>query len=136
MNLNKKIGNSFEQDLCELLYEKGFWVHNLAQNQSGQPADIIAVINSKPYLIDAKVCSDNKFPLSRIEENQKLSMDLWGNCKNGVGWFAFLIDGEVLMMAYSNIKEIQMTNSNKTVLTLSDIVDKGMTFEKWVLICS
>lgn len=135
MNLNKKIGNSFEQDLCELLYEKGFWVHNLAQNQSGQPADIIAVINSKPYLIDAKVCSDNKFPLSRIEENQKLSMDLWGSCKNGVGWFAFLIDGEVFMMAYSNIKEMQMTNSNKTVLTLSDIVDKGMTFEKWVLIC-
>ena len=133
---NKKLGNSFEQELCELLYEKGFWVHNLAQNQSGQPADIIAVINSKPYLIDAKVCSENKFPLSRIEENQKLSMNLWRICKNGVGWFAFLIDGEIFMMAYSNIKEMQMTDTNKTVLTLSDIVDKGMTFEKWVLICS
>lgn len=135
MSNNKKIGNTFEQALCELLYEKGFWVHNLAQNQSGQPADIIAVINSKPYLIDAKVCSGNKFSLSRIEENQKLSMECWRDCENGTGWFAFLIDGEIFMMAYSNIKEMQMSNSNKTVLTLSDIVDKGMTFEKWVLIC-
>ena len=58
MVTNRKLGNSFEQALCELLFEKGFWVHNLAQNQAGQPADIIAVINSKPYLIDAKVCSD------------------------------------------------------------------------------
>lgn len=135
MSNNKKIGNTFEQVLCELLYEKGFWVHNLAQNQSGQPADIIAAINSKPYLIDAKTCSDNKFSLSRIEENQKLSMELWRDCKNGTGWFAFLIGEEVFMMAYANIREMQQTNSSKTVLTLSDIVDKGMTFEKWVLIC-
>lgn len=135
MVTNRKLGTDFEQALCELLFEKGFWVHNLAQNQAGQPADIIAVINSKPYLIDAKVCSDNKFPLSRIEENQKLSMELWGDCKNKTGWFAFLIDDEVFMMAYANIKEMQMSNSFKTVLTLSDIVDKGMTFEKWVLIC-
>lgn len=132
---NKQLGNTFEKDLCEMLSREGFWVHNLAQNQSGQPADIITVKNGKAFIIDAKVCSDNRFPLSRIEENQKLSMDLWKKCNNGTGWFAFLIGDEVFMMAYANIEIMRSTNSIKTTLTLSDIVDKGMTFEKWVLIC-
>ncbi len=30
---NKKLGNSFEHYLCELLFEKGFWVYNLVQSQ-------------------------------------------------------------------------------------------------------
>ena len=131
---NKKLGNDFEADLCEMLFKEGFWVHNFTQNQAGQPADIIAVKNRTPFLIDAKVCSDNKFPLSRIEENQKNSMDLWRDCVNGTGWFAFLIGDEVFMMAYSNIKEIDATQARAT-LNLSDIVERGMTFKKWVQIC-
>lgn len=42
---NKSIGNNFETEFCELLAKNGFWAHNLAQNQTGQPADIIAVKN-------------------------------------------------------------------------------------------
>lgn len=131
---NKKLGNDFESKLCEMLAKEGFWVHNFTQNQAGQPADIIAVKNRTPFLIDAKVCSDNKFPLSRIEENQKNSMTLWRDCVNGTGWFAFLIGDEVFMMAYSNIKEIDATQA-RAILNLSDIVDRGMTFKKWVQIC-
>lgn len=132
---NKKLGNDFESELCEMLFKEGFWVHNFAQNQSGQPADIIAVKNRKAYLIDAKVCSDNKFPLSRIEENQKNSMNLWNDyCRNGTGWFAFLIGDEVFMMAYTNIEKIKAETFRST-LTLSDIVESGMTFKKWVQIC-
>ena len=63
---NRKLGNSFEAELCEILFENGFWVHNLAQNQAGQPADIIAARNKVAYLIDCKVCSGNGFPLSRV----------------------------------------------------------------------
>lgn len=131
---NKKLGNDFEADLCEMLAKEGFWVHNFTQNQAGQPADIIAVKNGNAYLIDAKVCSDNKFPLSRIEENQKNSMELWRDCKNGTGWFAILIEDEVFMMSYTNIKEIQVEEDRST-LTLSDIVESGKTFKKWVQIC-
>ena len=39
---NKKLGNSFESTFCEILFQQGFWCHNLAQNQAGQPADVIA----------------------------------------------------------------------------------------------
>ena len=63
---NKEIGNKFEQELCEKLSEYGFWTHNLAMNKAGQPADIIAVRNTRAYLIDAKVCSSRGFALSRV----------------------------------------------------------------------
>lgn len=131
---NKKLGNDFESELCEMLAKEGFWVHNFTQNQAGQPADIIAVKNEMAFLIDAKVCSDNKFSLSRIEENQKNSMELWHDCKNGTGWFALLVGDEVFMMAYSHIKVMNTVNF-KSTLTLSDIVEKGMTLRKWVEMC-
>ena len=57
MSNNKKLGNDFESRFCEILYSEGFWVHNLAQNSAGQPADVIAARNGKTYLIDCKVCS-------------------------------------------------------------------------------
>ena len=61
-------------------------------------------------------------------------MDLWRDCKNGTGWFAFLIGDEVFMMAYSNITKMKAEELRST-LTLSDIVERGMTFKKWVQIC-
>ena len=128
---NRELGNAFERELCEKLSESGFWVHNMAQNQAGQPADIIAVRNKRAYLIDAKVCSDNRFPLSRIEENQKLAMLLWQECGNSTGWFAFLIGGEIFMMTYGDIEDL-LKNQSKSTLTLSDIVDNGMSLGKWV----
>ena len=36
-NNNKKNGNHFEEEFCELLALHGFWAHNMAQNQVGQP---------------------------------------------------------------------------------------------------
>ena len=60
MATNRKIGNSFETEFCELLFQYGFWCHNIAQNAAGQPADVIAVKNKTAYLIDCKVCSNNR----------------------------------------------------------------------------
>ena len=48
---NKKLGNLFEREFCEILAQHGFWVHNLTQNANGQPADIIAVRNGQAYLV-------------------------------------------------------------------------------------
>ena len=74
---NKKNGNRFEEEFCKLLAEHGFWAHNMAQNQVGQPADVIAVKNGIPILIDCKECETNRFPLSRIEGNQEGAMTRW-----------------------------------------------------------
>lgn len=79
---NRKMGHDFEKELCHTLYDNGFWVHNLTQNAAGQPFDLIAVRNGRAYAIDAKVCANDVFLLSRIEENQRYAMSLWMECGN------------------------------------------------------
>ena len=131
---NKKIGNSFEQELCEKLSEYGFWTHNLAMNKSGQPADIIAVRNKQAYLIDAKVVSSPRgFALSRVEENQDLAMDLWSQRGNGQGWFAFKLPiGEIYMIPHVCIKSFMVSQSK---LSCAEIHQIGKTLDKWVKKC-
>ena len=131
---NKKLGNSFEQELCEKLAEFGFWTHNLAMNKSGQPADIIAVRNKQAYLIDAKVVSTKRgFALSRVEENQDLAMDLWSMQGNGQGWFAFkLPTDEIYMIPHVCIKALMVSQST---LSCNEIGQIGKTLDKWVKKC-
>ena len=133
MVTNKKLGNTFEAELCEMLFEHGFWAHNMAQKVEGQPADVIAAKNKTAYLIDCKVCSDNKFPLSRVEENQHNSMDLWRDSRNGEGWFAFkLNDDEIVMIPHICIKALML---EKSVLNLSDMREYGIKLERWLSKC-
>lgn len=131
---NKKLGNSFEAELCEILSEHGFWCHNLAQNSSGQPADVIAARNGKAYLIDCKVCSTAKgFALSRVEENQYLSMSLWEDCGNGQGWFAMkLPNGTIFMVPNIVVKAWSFDHS---YMSAPDIFVNGKSIEKWVMWC-
>ena len=126
---NKKIGNDFESDFCEILFEQGFWVHNFAQNQDGQPADVIAARNGKTYLIDCKVCSVRGFALSRMEENQDLSMELWKSTGNGEGWFAVLIEEQIVMIPHFTVKALRATQSYMNELELREY---GTPLEKWL----
>lgn len=131
---NKKLGNSFESELCEILSACGFWCHNLAQNAAGQPADVIAVRNGQAYLIDCKVCSTDKgFALNRMEENQDLAMNLWSECGNGQGWFAMkLPSDDIIMLPHLVIKAWHFAHSH---MTLSEIFEMGKPIEKWVMKC-
>ena len=126
---NRKLGNQFEQELCKLLSDAGFWTHNLAQNASGQPADVIAARNGKTYLIDCKVCSGRGFALSRMEENQDLSMELWKDTGNGDGWFALKVEEEIVMIPHFSIKALMR---KKSVLNLTDIREYGVKLERWI----
>lgn len=131
---NKKIGNQFETELCEILSMYGFWCHNMAQNAAGQPADVIAVKNTKAYLIDCKVCSTDKgFALNRMEDNQDLAMKLWEECGNGQGWFAMkLPSGEIFMLPHFYIKARRHTQS---YLSPGEIYETDKPIEKWVIKC-
>jgi Holliday junction resolvase len=131
---NKKSGNQFESELCEILSAYGFWCHNLAQNSAGQPADVIAVRNGKAYLIDCKVCSTDKgFALSRVEDNQELAMNLWYECSNGTAWFAMkLPTGDIFMVPHFVIKAHQYSQS---YLSPGEIYEAGKPIEKWVMKC-
>ena len=126
---NKKLGNSFEDELCEKLAEEGFWAHNLAQNAAGQPADIIAVKQGEAFLIDCKVCSQGKFQYSRIEENQDLSMDLWRDCGNGKGLFALKFDTGIYIVDRESIRNCSHHHPAMTA-ELADMY--GCSLEEWL----
>ena len=133
MPTNKKIGNDFEIELCELLAQYGFWVHCLNMNKAGQPADILAVKNKIAYLIDAKVCSNKGFALSRVEENQELAMTLWEECGNGQGWFALKVPtGEIYMLPHICI---QAYKNRQSSLSFNEIHELGKPLGKWVTKC-
>ncbi len=129
MPSNKKLGNTFETELCEILFQHGFWVHNLAQNQSGQPADVIAVKDRKAYLIDCKVCSKGRFVLDRMEENQDLSMKLWKGCGNGEGWFAVKLDDQIFMIPHFIVRAMREEHSSLSKIEISAY---GDLLERWL----
>ena len=130
---NKKLGYNFEAELCKKLSEYGFWVHCLNMNKAGQPADIIAVRNKIAYLIDAKVCSNKGFALSRVEENQELAMTLWNERGNGQGWFALKVPtGEIYMIPHICIQAYKRMQS---ALTFSEIHELGRPLRLWVTRC-
>ena len=133
MITNKKIGNDFENRFVEILSQEGYWCHLFAQNQAGQPADVIAAKNGKAYLIDCKVCSSKAgFALSRIEDNQELAMRLWEEKGNGTGWFAIQINGNIYIVALSSL-----LSARKHYAALSEPVlsDMSCTLEQWLSQC-
>lgn len=137
MNVNKKIGNAFEREFCEYLSSRGFWVLNIPQNAAGQPADIIAVKNKTAYLIDCKECTNNRFPLSRIENNQHSAMELWRECGNGEAWFALKVHinsftDAIFMIPHLSMKAISITQSS---LNLNDIEEYGTEVGRWLKKC-
>lgn len=126
---NKSNGNKFETTLCAVLSTYGFWAHNFTQSKQGQPSDIIACKNNDSYLIDCKECRKDEFPLSRIEENQITSMQLFEKKGNKEGLFALkLKGGEVYILSLKTLLSFE-----KGALNKNDIVGKGVELEKWLV---
>lgn len=130
--INKKLGNKFEKELSEILYDAGYWVHLLNQNKNGQPADIIAVKNKKAYLIDAKVCSLEKFAFKRVEENQHLSMQMFIECGNTTPYFALKARNEIYMLSYKTIRDL--IKQGKKQLDFAEINKYGTRLNTWLRI--
>ena len=128
---NKSEGSKFERELCDILYDQGFWVHNFAQNQAGQPADIIAVRQNTQLLIDCKVCANNSFPLSRIEDNQHLAMREWSErtFKPTSALFALKDDDGIFFFSYSILKTLLKCGGKR--LTRNQI-SSGLTLEDMI----
>lgn len=130
--INKKLGNDFEHELCEIFADAGYWVHNFANRKNGQPADIIAVRGGGAYLIDAKVCSYEVFPFRRIEDNQHMAMDMWIECGNIEPYFALKCRNEIYMVGYTTIKDLM--RKGKKQLNLEDMNKYGMRLATWLRI--
>ena len=121
-----------EKELSEILYNAGYWVHLLNQNKNGQPADIIAVKNKKAYLIDAKVCSLEKFAFKRVEENQRLSMQMFIECGNTTPYFALKARNEIYMLSYKTIRDL--IKQGKKQLNFEEINKYSTRLSTWLRI--
>lgn len=126
---NNSNGRKFETEFCEYLAKWQFWVHNMTQNRSGQPADVLAVRSTKAYLIDCKDCERDRFTFSRIEENQHSAMSLWENCGNGTAWFAIrLSDKKIVMIGYQAMLAL---SKDKKSINREEILKHGISVFDW-----
>lgn len=131
---NKKTGNDFEAEFAKLLANKGFWVYNTINKAGGQPADIIAAICGRAFLIDCKVCEKDNFRLDRVEENQINSMLLFNQCENAHTYFAFKFsDGEIRII-HSN-KVFMLLEQGVSSLSKEEIKNRSASFDWWVKTC-
>ena len=135
MNHNKREGNRFEQEFAEVLGKLGYWAHVMQQNKAGQPADIVVAKLQYATLIDCKVISTDKgFPISRIEENQKLAMGKFSKITARSCWFAFkLPDGLIRLLKSSEVFAYYRDNDT-TVIPNEWIRENGWTFDDWILL--
>lgn len=130
MKNNKSLGSSFEEELCQILFKYGFWSYNTINKSSGQPADIIAARNNVPYLIDAKVCSNDIFDTKRIEENQRLSSMVFSQCGNNQAHYAFkLSDGSIYIC---DLMVLLMIRQEKKTLNRQDILEISKPIDEWI----
>lgn len=105
---NKKLGTAFEREFCKIVSQYGWWVHRFQDNQNGQPCDVIMAKNNSSTLVDCKVCENNQFVLSRMEENQINTMVKWLKTGNNASYFALRMkDGEVYMMPFKTLQELK-----------------------------
>lgn len=128
---NKQAGNRFEREFCEQLARDKFWAHFMGGSKNGQPADIIAVRNEHAYLIDAKDCQNDRFVLSRIEDNQDMAMRYWEMCGNNQGIFALNTSKGVYMLRYGIVQVLEIAGIKS--LNMQAIEEYCTPYEEWRL---
>lgn len=128
---NKAAGTKFEKEFAGILADNWFWVHLFQDNRNGQPCDVIAARDGNAYLFDCKDCQGNRFPLSRMEENQYNAMKLFRLTGNKRGMFVirypetgiYLVDFEVLK---------KLKDDGVTQIGENSIVRYGRSLQSWL----
>jgi Holliday junction resolvase len=128
---NKKSGSDFEHEFCKIASEAGFWAHKIQDAKNGQPADVIMCRNNIAALVDCKVCENDIFKLSRIEENQELAMEMWAKRGNEFTAFALKLNSieEVRMISYFFLKGLKSTGFKQ--LNKEQILEYSKSFDQW-----
>jgi len=127
---NKKSGNDFEKEFCKLASKAGFWAHVLQDNHNGQPADVIITKNGKAALVDCKDCENDIFSLSRVEENQELSMKKWIMTGNRYAVFVFKLSEGVRVTPFQLLDNLKGLGVKQ--LNLAQILEYSWSLDEWM----
>ena len=111
-------GREFEKYVVDWLNDKGFWVHRMAESNTGsQPFDVIALNDYNVYAFDCKVISTKRpyFPFSRVEENQRLAFEKLIKSYKGNIRVGFLIyyEGDMYFISYHLFKVLSNIDKKK-----------------------
>lgn len=128
---NKKIGNEFEQEFSDILYDNGFWSSIFPQNQRGQPFDVIAGKDNHLFAFDCKVCNNDRFLIKRIEPNQEESMSLLNEvgCQETFFAIKFVKHDEIYLVRFQNL---MMWAKNSKSIPYSFIKTWGSHIDAWL----
>lgn len=118
-------GREFERLVENKLSDYGYWVHRMAESNTGsQPFDIIALKGHMVFALDCKVISTKRpyFPFSRIEENQKRAFEKLYDCYKGILLCGFMIyfEGDVYLLDYQKAKK-WMEEGNKGITLTEEL---------------
>lgn len=114
---NKKLGTEFEREFCNLLASRGYWVHFISPAPNGgQPFDVIAVKGGEAYAFDCKTSVSEKFPFTRLEENQIMAFERWKACGNNEPKIAIKYDDKIYLVNYSYLKKMGVVHLGKESL--------------------
>ena len=123
-------GREFERWVENKLSEYGYWVHRMAESNTGsQPFDIIALKKYGVFALDCKVISTKRpyFPFSRIEENQKRAFEKLYDCYKSILLCGFMIyfEGDVYLLDYQKAKKWMEEGKKGIALT------EGFKIDSW-----
>ena len=120
---NQKIGKEFEQEWMDHLASRGMWVHFMQPAPDGsQPFDVIAIDDrygvTTVYAYDCKTLSGNRFPLSRVEDNQRLAFESLN--RKGVDKTFFVIKNKTAIYCLPSQEVIFRKDSGEKSILLGD----------------
>ena len=96
--------SKFERDVCSFYFEHGYWAHRIARDERGaQPFDVIAIRGNYVVAVDCKVCSRKSFPLARVEDNQRLAMQIMTERTNAFVAFLCYFEGKVYVLPFIEV---------------------------------
>lgn len=111
---NKKLGTAWENEFCNILAKKGYWVHFISPNMAGaQPFDVIAVKGGIAYAYDCKTSAKHIFSIDRLEDNQVMAFEKWLKCGNTMPLIAIKYQNKMFLVPYGYLKASKRVDLDK-----------------------
>ena len=97
LNNNQQRGKDLESRMTRYLQNQGFWVHFMHPAPDGsQPFDLLALngdhLSLQILAVDCKTLDGKRFPLDRVEDNQRMAFEALN--KRGIDATYFAIEME------------------------------------------
>ena len=113
---NQQRGKDLEKRFMNYLSRQGFWVHFMNPAPDGsQPFDIIACKDSTVYAFDCKTLDGDRFPLNRIEDNQRTAFQLMNKKGNYLTYFVIEVEKDVVKFIPSMTLEKIIREGKKSI---------------------